>query len=270
MTSTRAASRSNGFQAMYYCQVDKLGSLFRGGTKVPYTEYQVNGDWILNLVQARKLSLSTARHELVRCMKNLPRNLQALDLWWAEERKVRLLILQDQVSAELSKNTRASRRVEQVDAWTKQYDEVLRRYKFLVLDGPTRMGKTEFTKTLVKPGHFFEINMSAAPEPNLREYDHEKHELILFDECHVEVILKQKRLFQAPACLVNLGASATNCFAYQVWVHRKRLVVTSNVWKSSLTALTTEDREWIERNSIYVYVSEPLYVQTPASGAGRQ
>ena len=122
---------------------------------------------------------------------------------------------------------------------------------------------------MVKPGHFFDINMSAAPEPNLREYDHEKHELILFAECPVDFILKHKCLFQAPARLVHFGASFTNSHTYHLWVHRKRIVVTSNVWKSSLTALTTEDREWIERNSIYVYVSEPVY-ETPASGAGRQ
>ena len=158
---------------------------------------------------------------------------------------------------------------DQVDTWTKQYDEDLRQYKFLVVDGPACVGKTEFTKTFAQFGDCFEINMSTVSEHHFRGYDHEKHELILFAECPVDIILKHKCLFQAPACLVHFGASFTHSHTYLLWVHRKRIVVTSNVWKSSLTALTTEDREWIERNSIYVYVSEPVY-ETPASGAGRQ
>jgi len=263
--STRAASRANGFQAMHYVQVNKVGSIFRYGTREPYTEYQVNGDWILGLCQARKLTYTAAKAELVRCAKNLPRNLQTLDLWWNEQRKERLRDLQAEVQMQISLNTRASRRVPAVDHWLQQFLTVQRRYKFLVLDGPTRMGKTEFAKSLVGPGQCLELNMSAASEPNLRDYDHEEHELILFDECSIDAILRQKRLFQAPACVLSLGASATNCFAYDVWVHRKKLVVATNVWRQSLQGCTKADQEWLQGNSVYVFVDAPLWITEDAS-----
>jgi len=186
-------------------------------------------------------------------------------LWWNEQRKERLRDLQAEVQMQISLNTRASRRVPEVDRWLEQFLTVQRRYKFLVLDGPTRMGKTEFAKSLVGPGQCLELNMSAAPEPNLRDYDHEQHELILFDECSIDAILRQKRLFQAPACVLSLGASATNCFAYDVWVHRKKLVVATNVWRHSLQGCTKADQEWLQGNSVYVFVDAPLWISEDAS-----
>ena len=69
---------------------------------------------------------------------------------------------------------------------------------FLVLVGPSGLGKTQFAKSLVPKGRSLELNMASAPEPNLKEYDHEQHDLILFDECSAQKVLLQKKLFQAP------------------------------------------------------------------------
>ena len=74
-------------------------------------------------------------------------------------------------------------------------------------------GKTQFAKALVPEGRSLDLNMASAPEPNLQEYDHEQHDWMLFDECSVQKVLLQKKLFQAPLSRVALGQSTTGCYA---------------------------------------------------------
>ena len=103
--------------------------------------------------------------------------------------------------------------------------------------------------------------MAAAPEPDLKAFDHETHDLILFDECPAKVILKQKKLFQAPAVKVALAASVTGCYSYAVWVHQKLLVVCSNVWHHELRTLPSEDRDWLVSNSLVYTAEQPLWCE---------
>ena len=83
--------------------------------------------------------------------------------------------------------------------------------------------------------------------------------MILFDECPAKVILRQKKLFQAPAVKVALAASVTGCYSYTVWVHQKLLVVCSNVWHLELRGLPSEDRDWLQSNSLVYTVDQPLW-----------
>ena len=98
-------------------------------------------------------------------------------------------------------------------------------------------------------------------EPDLREYDPTEIDLILLDEMPVAGILRQKKLFQCPPALVQLGTSATNAFSYQVWLHQKLLVVCTNTWFEELQKLGAADRNWLVDNSVVVHVTEPLYVR---------
>ena len=102
--------------------------------------------------------------------------------------------------------------------------------------------------------------MAAAPEPSMKEYDHERHDLTLFDECLAEKVLLQKKLFQAPLAPVTLGQSATGRFAYSVWVHAKLLVVASNVWHHDVHELRKADSDWLAANAVVLDVSEPLWL----------
>ena len=110
------------------------------------------------------------------------------------------------------------------------------------------------------PGAALDVNMASAPEPDLREYRAELHEVIIMDEITPEKVLAQKKLFQAGPTEVGLAASATSCHAYKVWVWRKRFVCCSNIWRQRLADLCAEDQEWIHANSVLVVVSEPLWV----------
>ena len=87
---------------------------------------------------------------------------------------------------------------------------------------------------------------------------------ILFDEIHPAQVAAQRLLFQAGTSFVALGCSSTNCFSYTVYVHRVRMVLCSNTWAEELAALTSEDRDWIRRNSVVQEISEPCWI-TPVA-----
>ena len=131
----------------------------------------------------------------------------------------------------------------------------------MVLNGPSRMGKTVFARSLSEGDkECLEINCASGNEPDLRAYRIRQHDLLLFDEIEAPAVAKQRKLFQAPATEVQLGCSATNCHSYAVWVHRRKMVLATNNWETSLATLCKADREWIEANSVLLDVSAPMWV----------
>ena len=146
------------------------------------------------------------------------------------------------------------------DVWLPEQRQVRDRQRFLVLHGPSRTGKTVYAANLVGPGSTLEVNCAnARSEPDLRQFAPQRHRCIVFDEAHAQMVLSQKRLFQAPATPVQMASSATNCFGYSVFVHGVLLVVCSNRWSLELAELPAEDRDWLQANSVCVEVSAPLW-----------
>ena len=70
---------------------------------------------------------------------------------------------------------------------------------------------------------------------------------------------------------MTLGQTSTNCHAYSCWLHRVRMVVCSNSWTRLLHEMSVEDQEWLNTNSFYHSVTEPLWVagsdESHASGS---
>ena len=134
------------------------------------------------------------------------------------------------------------------------------RYKFLVLVGRSRTGKTCYARQLCCPAHqTLELNCAAGAEPDLREYDCDKHGAILFDEASPAMVLLQKKLFQAQPAWVQLGSSTTNCHSYKVMLGRVPLIICSNSWLEQTEQLTEADREWITANQVLVTVDAPVW-----------
>ena len=123
-------------------------------------------------------------------------------------------------------------------------------------------GKTYFAKWMLgKPQRVFETNCAACPEPELRDFRALYHQAILFDEASPTMVLRQRKLFQAPACFVELGCSVTNCHAYRVCVGGIRLIICSNGWTEAVAALESQaDQDWLNHNSIVLDVKDqPMY-----------
>ena len=161
----------------------------------------------------------------------------------------------------LSRTLKQQRSYEKAEVFVRQFDEPRHRYKFLVLSGPSRVGKTAFARSLCEAGkEVLEINCASGDEPNLRAYRLSLHGLILFDEIVAGQVAGQRKLFQAQSAPVQLGCSATNCHSYDVFVWRKKLVLASNNWHTSLAGLSPADQEWIHANSIVLDVEEEMWL----------
>ena len=143
----------------------------------------------------------------------------------------------------------------------KQFQTPLRRYKFLVLSGPSRVGKTVYAQSLC-PDQLptLEMNCAAGTEPDMRAYRLSKHGLLIFDEIEADAVASQRKLFQAQSVPVQLGCIAANSHSYEVFVWRKRMVLCSNNWDSSLSQLQAADQEWIHANSIVLHVASPMWI----------
>ena len=253
----RRAAQHSG---MYYVLAPKIGSLFTFTTMQPHHEFEVNAEWIWSLVASHKIELSAARRELVSSGKNLSRHLQNMDVLIKERANEATEDLIVQRNIAIVATRRPFRKIPAVDAWLRELSAPQDRRKFLVLDGPTRMGKTAFAFSIVEAGAALEVNCAGVEDPPLRAFSRSKHRLILFDEASTHMVLKNKRLFQAPNTPVIVGSSPTNALAYSVFLGDTLLVVSSNDWGVELAALPQNQRDWLVGNMVFVSVQEKLYL----------
>ena len=142
--------------------------------------------------------------------------------------------------------------------WAEQYTVDLLRYKFLVLRGGSRTGKSTLAKSL---GELFNWlgpyvqTVQGAPAPDLKEFKRETHGYVLFDNVNsMEFVLGHRALFQSNNSIHTLGLSQTGIYSYRVWLHRIPIVVTvddSAVWDST--------EAWLSQNIVEVVLDGPCY-----------
>ena len=221
-------ARRTDWGPFYYCLAPKIGSLARSGSKQPHQEFSVNANWIWGMLATGKIAFDDARRELIRTAKNLPRTLESFERYRSELSGLELREGMAAREEELKAARRPFRQIPEVVAWQAEHAAVSSRKKFLVLNGRSRTGKTVFAVSLVGRGRALELNCSGALDPPLRDFQHDLHDLVLFDEASPKMVLKYKKLFQCPNALVQIGFSATNVFSYSVYMHRCLLVIASN------------------------------------------
>ena len=133
-----------------------------------------------------------------------------------------------------------------IDKWLEQYKKTWFRYTFLILWGPSKMGKTELARSYFKNPFEHRDNVCWTG------YDDERHDAIIFDDvkCVYRYIRENRALFQGCDCAV-VQTSATNVYARTIDVAQKPIVVTTNdrPWGD----------DWIRANSVQVEINEPTY-----------
>lgn len=254
-------ARFASWAGYHYCCIDtKFGTVWTASTKAPYTGFLVNPSWIMHMVQAEKLAPIHARPLLVKCI-SASRFIKELDNDDNEREAAAVSRAHRLAQVELAADQHAWKTFPEVVAFMAQFEGNARhRYKFLVLDGPSQMGKTIFARTFAKtPQRVLEVNCASGKEPDLRAYRLRHHDVLFFDEIVPSQVLAQRKLFQACAAPVQLGSSATNCHSYSVFVWRKFLVLCSNNWNRDLDSCLSGDKDWLQKNSIVLSVSAPMW-----------
>ena len=62
----------------------KIRQVFIFGTKLPFKEISVDGDWAMNMLAQGKMDMKVARMELIKTTKNLCRRILDLEIPAAE------------------------------------------------------------------------------------------------------------------------------------------------------------------------------------------
>ena len=250
----------NGF---FYLLCGKDGSLRANGTKQLWTDITVRPPMILQLFVQAKLSFATARELFLRAGFSAEQNVKNLEYIALERRKKDLVKLVLEVELQLRSKMLPPLTIEIVQReWEPQYDEIKDRYKFLVLEGDSCKGKTRWARLRGEPHEIFEVDCAGKSFMDLRGLIRPQHKYCLCDEAGPNLILQNRKLFQAGASMCNLGESATGMYSYKVWPFRLRFIIMSNNWTEQIKKLEGDaDRDWIRMNSVYHYCDKPLYVR---------
>ena len=248
-----------GYQAFLYVQARKIGQIASGGSVDMCSDYAIQPDWVLLLLQSGKIDLPEARRLAIRAVRNLPQVWSILDAVEREQNEARLQLHVSSVQKALAAERFPFKILPEVVAWNAGFTKLRSRYKFLVLDGPSQAGKSEYARSLASPGCAFFVDCGKASEPDLRSFVPLTHEVIVMDEATPAFVVANKRVFQAPADWVRLGQSPTNAYSYRVWIHGAKIVVSTNDWRTLIRKLSVAESEWISANCVYVPVVGELF-----------
>ena len=122
------------------------------------------------------------------------------------------------------------------------------------------MGKTAYAMSLFGKAATLEINCMGESNPQLQGFRHSRHKCVLLDEAAPQMVLLNRKLFQAPNSMVLLAQSKTGCHSYEVYLNDALLVVSSNHWFEALAKLLPSESAWLEANQVCIRVTRPLWV----------
>ncbi len=237
----------------YYCMSPKIGTVWSWGTLLPFKGFEVDPISVYRLWIQRKMTARTCQMQLVECRgeraPDLCEKIRRLEAWrqQEEEQQQRLEVL-----AHWEK--KAWRPVPEIREWREQYTRRPHpvRYKFLVLVGRSQVGKTRFAMDQWGIERTLLVSCEGAQTPNLKRFDRAKHECIVFEEIRVDMVLKNRAVFQANTEVLTLGQ-------YAVWLFHTALILCTNVW--DVSKCSDEDQEWLTTNGTVVEVHGPLWVE---------
>lgn len=136
------------------------------------------------------------------------------------------------------------------------------RYKFLLLNGPSRFGKTAFARHQFGKHRTYLADCSNGKPPDLRAFDPLVHRCIIFDEMPLPSVMEWKRVIQAPCTELSIGNSPTQMLTVTKWFGRCAMVVTTNKLYDEWAKLDASDRDWITKNSFVHEVADYLYCRS--------
>ena len=122
-----------------------------------------------------------------------------------------------------------------------------------------RAGKTEFVRCRFPTGAVLELNCAGVEYVCLAGFDAAVHRCLLWDEAGPKLVAMNRKVFQHPACWVDLGHSPTGQHVVNVFLNDCCSVIATNSWRSEVEKLCEEDQAWLAANAVVFVVSKPLW-----------
>ena len=253
----------SGMAGCYYLVCPKISVVYQDANVRPYKDFGVSAEWITNMVQAEKMEFKDARLEMTRCGKGFTRRMAELKAWEAAKKEIALQARVDAERAYHAAHNKAFRKFPKIDAWlVKNTKPHMKRKQILVLTGESGLGKTEYLKALLgSEDACLELNAQNMEVPVLLGFDADEHKLVFWDECKVQLVLDNRKLFQCPAAWIQLGFSPTGRDMYKVWLNEAVMAIGSNSWAEQVDALKCPtDQRWIVKNTLVVHVESQMWI----------
>ena len=265
----------------YYVQANKLGHICHETTRPVFKDIFPDSRMVTTLWRTRKMSTEECRSDVLRTRDKVPAVIQMLDAtlcleyahqlekdaetanmnWRRCPFKPPSMLELEWVRQYAVLSTRPHMATERAAQFTSIADvaesAALRRFKFLIYDGPSRMGKTELGTAWFGSARTLVVNAQNMDSVNLRPLHSGKYSAIIFDEGTWQLPAVQRALFQASPRAVELSQSQCNDRCYRVLVFRTPMIICSNHFWDGCKDLEAAD--WIKKNSFYVRVDSVVF-----------
>ena len=252
----------------FYVWVWKSGTVYAETNYAPWEGlWAPEAWWVVSLWRMHKLDHDTYRQLSAKLRDGHDRRMACLEAVVATETRHAYKAEQSAALAAIQARAKPMKPLcPAIESWMMHFGEVDDRYKFLVLHGPSRTGKSRLARSLFGAEKTLVVDVMNAHEPNLHSYRRGVHRAVLLDEMQgPDFIIRTKKLLQMHIDGAELGKSPTMQYAYHVFVWRTPIIITTNHW--TLEGLDAADREWVEANCVAVEISEPVWEVTPSAEA---
>ena len=221
----------------------------------------------MNQFKVRKMLLEDARAECLEARDGVRGSFSELDCIAEELRKQDMARESEHLQTMLKKQMKAFKTLPQaIVDWKEQYVPYMchgqvqhTRFRPLVLDGPTRFGKTSMAKALFGENQTLVLQCKGVAVPCLQHYMkyRQRYKCILFDEAHWSLVQDNKMLFQGGPAPVTLGQSPTGQFCYDVLLYGVPMILCSNQF---LSGADEQQMDYLTKNLIIVSVTEQCWL----------
>ena len=237
-----------------WCSVSEV---FHAGNTEPFVDYKIKCGWIVMLLQGGKIDLGAARNLYVQCGMSVSDRLRDLDAVEKHNTHKRMHAYVASVQASLQDLLHQPKLYEGYLQWRAQFSERMMRRRILILTGPSYIGKSQWVRSVAHRdgGNLLELTLSGnSVHPDMRSLQFGFHTHVLFDEASVQFCLYNRKMVQGGACVVQMGQSATNMYAYEVCTYGLQMVCCNNTWDKDLGCVLVNDadRAWLVENTIVI------------------
>jgi hypothetical protein len=248
-------------RAHAYAQVWKEGSLHCVSNYEICKDFVCQPQWVMDWWRLRKFSHRGAILQLLRNRVRCENMIREVEYLKGKEQELLDKDEQWKVQQLLAKTFKPFKTYPKVTAWLQMFQEAkygkLSRFRFLVLEGPSKLGETQLAQSFFGTERTLVINCQDVAEPNLEGYIRGIHKAIVFDEANWELVIKNKMLFQSAVDGVQVMQSRCQQFARWKFLYQTAMIVCTNHWLADDER--TEHRDWLRQNSVLLRVRESCY-----------